>query len=373
MGKHEQIPGLGNEQEKSWLQKRAREAFIVFSLGVGGVLLKDSEEVPAAPEEDPIHLEFDSNVQEKFEIKTSIEGERYIVHIGQIHPSGDLQEMLNAPPARTFNIENQKDVEQAILFLQKKYGVKKVFFEGLTAHAANNLNAMFEETKVMRAWLAAGDFGRAVGWLNQLINAIGSTEYQKLASDIQASDKYYLLCRLNDFFEAIGEKSNILAPNEESFLKSTRENLKRFPLIEGDNAYLIGAPKKLLHEGKISLAATEDEQVYAPVEQAHNQLVASWNVGGEKKQEALRAFIQTQNAREDFVLTQMTAQGEEAQPVQVVVFGNGHDFSANTKRIRAAGGAHAHLGLIKLESKAVNSLLASTQDPGPNFVDTTDK
>jgi hypothetical protein len=339
--------------------KRVREALLIVALGVGGTLLRDSEDSAETKLQNALDID---SLKNKFDFNVQVPGKRYAIHLGQVHGQDTFEKMAD-PFVRVNIIRSQKDVEQALLVLKDKYQIDAVYEEG---YAPENeglriINAWFEQLKKDRGaggepWAAA----RILEWAEKF-----RADRDRINQYAKTMFLYFFVCRSRELLEADTVKT--LDPQTRAAIQNLADECQRDPLIAGDNIYLWGSSQKLWLEGKFSLRTTEDQKIMERAQQIAAAISVKQKAGQPVEEKLIKDFVGVQNEREDLALERaLTDFSNDIKKPAVIVFGHAHDFSGNLKRMLEAGQTK-DTGIIKLENKGDNVFFKILEAKDPRF------
>ncbi len=331
--------------------KKAQAMFLLVTLGIGAAVFeqkreKATHEREVAAEKErkhPIDLgSLEGLVDETVQVP-STDG-TYIIHIGQFHGGETLKDTLEAGIAPVV-IDHQKKIEQIMLLLKEKYGVKRFHMESFDTTEGTFVEYCSNMQKDMDQ---ARREGRLLNiWEGLLV--IPKRIQKNVGNHLALGDRavaailYYVQCRIQEELEAIKHAdaaytSALAALGKDRSadlidrLQIEIDMLKNHPFLVNDRISLAGAHVKLLGEREIEIAAGDD----GVANQALAQLSKETNNFETREDE----FIAINNRRE---ATAVRFAGEDIQAgnrFSAIVIGDGHDLSDEARK--------QNIGLIKL-------------------------
>jgi hypothetical protein len=370
--------------DRVYRSRTARILAVAAALGIGGKFFLDKQEKfhkPVTRYEliDKNILDI-GNLEKKFFKKIEIESpqNRYILHIGQLHGSDNVEETESGFKKYGKKIKDleqiQKNIEELLLLISDKYGVKDVFIEGLDKDTLNffdQLKKEITEAPLTDRW----------DYLIQLYY-FAKNEKENLTQSQRAHILYLVKIKLSGEIKIleknieINNKKPESLPSEYSTLFKTchknnvtidkmRDNLvdleyeiSDHELIRGERIYMWGGAMKAYLEDLISVhpAETLEANREAFAKYSNEEFtVTQTQINKPQELEKMRKLIEERirfnergnNIREDAAITQITQSPEfELRQIIPLVYGDGHDFKDNIEKINKK--SKNNLGLIKI-------------------------
>lgn len=376
-------PNQPEEEQNPGKGKLLSKAALLTVLGLG--MMKDAPLSHLTPEEKAKEAQLEKQ-QKSFELppelaarfhedkERRVSGERMLIHIGQMHFSNNLRQSERLETAASI-IKNQKDIEKVILYVKEAYGIDAVLLEGLVVdHGPNEMpfvEVANEWDTLYNEYLQRSDFEKIHEIFNKLVdhfNLNAKKHPENFA--LLGSEGYFLAQRAQKFEKYIANlKGKIEVPEYiTDRIKAIREGAEKLEVNQGDNKYVFMSSAVVLWmDGKIKLIRCDDNEAL----KASNALtVPVLGSSQEVDQNYVKAVYEFSQKREDSVLRIANDWMKENKfSYALVVFGNGHDFSANAMARNETVTTSDTCGVITYSSLEAEEYFARWKSPGNEIFD----
>lgn len=241
--------------------------------------------------------------------KIEVVGEKYIIHIAQMHGANSLNKTKESLTSRGSSVESliecQKQIEKTLTYLNERYGLSTVYLESLTQQYADLYNAQLEDLKEDRVGTSIDLYTKAHS---------GNSEW--------ASEEEFLRAHMLVFAHEASKGTELGHAAEND------------PLIAGDLRYVWGSPYILAAQGKITLKPAEDHDV--------NQRAVTLGLTSEEGH----------HVRETAAIRLIEEGIQSTEGPVALVYGAAHNFKESVQTHNSATSKNGPLGLIRIDPHA---------------------